>query len=65
VATGRGELDGEPVVMILRRKNGDWTPASPVRVDVEDGRITRIADYLHCPWILPSAVSIDFSKDPT
>jgi len=51
--------------MILRRKNGDWTPASPVRVDVEDGRITRIADYLHCPWILPSAVSIDFSKDPT
>lgn len=60
-----GELDGEPVVMILRRTNGDWTPAAPVRVDVADGRITHIADYMHCPWILPSAVSIDLPKDPT
>jgi hypothetical protein len=23
----------------------------------EDGRITRIAVYLHCPWILPAATS--------
>jgi len=57
------ELDGEPVVMILQLKTGDWTPAAPVRLEIANGRITRIADYLHCPWILPSAISIDFSKD--
>ena len=31
------------------------TPAFVIRVDVRDCRITRIADYTHCPWVLTDA----------
>jgi RNA polymerase sigma-70 factor, ECF subfamily len=60
-----GELDGEPTLFILQRDAGDWTPTALVRLDVEDGRITRITDYSHCPWILPSAASLTVSEQAT
>lgn len=53
-----GELDGEPVVVILHRTADVWEPAAAVRLDVTDGRITFIADYWHCPWLLPAAASL-------
>ena len=64
-----GELDGEPVIVIGhhpspddRVGNGKWTLPGVVRLEVDDaGRITRIADYLHCPWIIPSASSFHLS----
>jgi hypothetical protein len=31
---------------------------SIVRLALEDQRIVRIADYSHCPWILPAATSV-------
>jgi RNA polymerase sigma-70 factor (ECF subfamily) len=67
-----GEVDGEPVVLILTQapNGGDWSPRAMVRLEVEDqaiGRpgvelfgplIRRIADYLHCPWVLLAATSV-------
>jgi RNA polymerase sigma-70 factor, ECF subfamily len=53
-----GELDGEPVIIRLRRDTDRWTPATVVRLDVTDHRIVWVADYSHCPWILPAATSV-------
>ncbi len=53
-----GELDGEPIVVILRRAADAWSPGGFVRLEVSDGQIIRIADYFHCPWIVPAAVSV-------
>jgi RNA polymerase sigma-70 factor (ECF subfamily) len=53
-----GEVDGEPAILILHREADRWTPASIVRLDVTDHRITRVMDYSHCPWILPAASSV-------
>ena len=53
-----GEVDGEPVVVILMNRDSDeWKPEAVVRLEVTDHRVTRIADYIHCPWILPAAAS--------
>jgi len=48
-----GELDGEPALVLLHLREGAWEIAGVIQVEVgEDGRIRRIADYQHCPWIL-------------
>jgi RNA polymerase sigma-70 factor (ECF subfamily) len=53
-----GEVDGEPVVIILRRGADDaWKPLSLIRLVLEDHRIARIADYHECPWILGAAIA--------
>ncbi|HEY1941439.1 MAG TPA: RNA polymerase sigma factor [Roseiarcus sp.] len=53
-----GEIDGETVVMILRDDVEDVTPFSVIRLDVADGRIVRVADYIKCPWVIEAAASI-------
>jgi hypothetical protein len=45
-----GEVDGEPVVVTLRRGADTWTSYSVIRVNVTGQKIERIADYIHCPW---------------
>ena len=50
-----GELEGEPVLMILRRGPDTWTAFSAIRMDVTDQKVQRIRDYIHCPWIVPAA----------
>ena len=52
-----GELDGEPVVIILQRGADTWTVYSAIRMNVIDQEIERIADYIHCPWMIPAAAS--------
>jgi RNA polymerase sigma-70 factor (ECF subfamily) len=48
-----GEVDGEPAIVLLHFRDGAWEIAGVTRVEVgADGRIRRIADYQHCPWIL-------------
>src|SRR5262249_6390420 len=39
-----GEVDGQPQVILLQQEGGVWTPQWLVRLDITDGRITRIAD---------------------
>jgi RNA polymerase sigma-70 factor (ECF subfamily) len=53
-----GEIDGESVIITLHRDTDGWTPKAVVRLYVTDGRIMRIADYAHCPWVLSAATSV-------
>ena len=50
-----GEVDGEPVVIILLRGADTWTPHSVVRLTVVGRHIGRIVDYVHCPWVISMA----------
>jgi RNA polymerase sigma-70 factor (ECF subfamily) len=59
-----GEVDGEPAVIIMQPDMDTWTPKAFVRFDVTNHEIVRIADYLHCPWILPAATSVVVAELP-
>jgi RNA polymerase sigma-70 factor, ECF subfamily len=50
-----GEADGEAVVVILRDDPQGAVPFSAIRVGISGGRITSIADYIKCSWILETA----------
>jgi RNA polymerase sigma-70 factor (ECF subfamily) len=53
-----GEVEGQPVVVVLTRTADTWAPHSIVRLNVLGRRISQIADYWHCPWVL-SRVSLE------
>ena len=55
-----GEVDGEPVVIMLERGADTWSPHSVVRLNVIGEQIERIVDYAHCPWMLTTADSVNF-----
>ena len=55
---GLAEVDGEPVVVVLRRGVDTFTPYSFVRLHVSGQEIDRIVDYSHCPWITSLADSV-------
>ena len=50
-----GEVDGQPVVIVLERVAEAWRRRALVRIEVVDGRIARITDYFLCPWMLDAA----------
>jgi len=54
-----GEVDGEPVVIMLQRGPDTWTPYSMVRLHVTGQSIDRIVDYGHCPWVISTALSVN------
>src|SRR5215813_12908942 len=48
-----GEVDGEPSIILLNKRNGEWEIEGIIRLDIgADGRVEQISDYQHCPWIL-------------
>jgi len=53
-----GEVDGETMVIVLRRDVDTWTPYAPVRLNVTGEQIDQIVDYAHCPWMIPIATSV-------
>jgi len=53
-----GEVDSEPVAIILQRGADTWTPYSVVRLKVIGEQIEHIVDYAHCPWVIPAAASV-------
>lgn len=57
-----GEVDGAPVVIVLRRGADTWTPHSAIRFDVVGRRIERIVDYIHCPWVISAATTLTVAK---
>jgi RNA polymerase sigma-70 factor, ECF subfamily len=59
-----GEVDGEPVVLILKRGADAWTPYSSIRFDVIGQRIERIVDYIHCPWVIEAATAVTVERVP-
>ncbi len=55
---GLSEVDGETVVVVLRRDVDTFTPYSFVRLHFSGQQIDRIVDYSHCPWIAPLAEDV-------
>ena len=55
-----GEVDGAALILILQQGESGWVPESCIRLDIADGRIQRIADFIHCPWVLGAATSVAF-----
>jgi RNA polymerase sigma-70 factor, ECF subfamily len=53
-----GEVDGEPVAIVLGRAADTWAPRSVVRLALAQDGIQLIVDYSHCPWILEAASSV-------
>jgi len=53
-----GEVDGEPVLIVLQRGTDTWTSYSVIRMKVSAQGIDQIVDYIHCPWMIPAAASI-------
>jgi RNA polymerase sigma-70 factor (ECF subfamily) len=48
-----GEVDGEPTIVLLNSRDGSWEIEGIIQLEVDaDGRIRRICDYQHCPWVL-------------
>jgi RNA polymerase sigma-70 factor, ECF subfamily len=59
-----GDVDGEPVVIILQRGADTWTPYSIVRLNVIGQHIDRVVDYVHCPWVISMADSVTVVAHP-
>jgi RNA polymerase sigma-70 factor (ECF subfamily) len=59
-----GELDGEPVLIILQRGADTWTSYSVIRMNVVGDKIEGIADYIHCPWVIPAAAAVSLADRP-
>lgn len=57
-----GEVDGEPVLIVLQRGADTWTSYSVIRMKVIGEKIERIADYIHCPWMLAAATNVTVAK---
>ena len=57
-----GDVDGEPVVIILQRGADTWSTYSAIRMNVVGEKIDRIVDYIHCPWIVPAAESVSVAR---
>jgi RNA polymerase sigma-70 factor, ECF subfamily len=57
-----GEVDGEAVIVRLHGEAGAWTPNAVIRLEVAGGRVARIRDYSHCPWVLSAAGSVMVSE---
>ena len=58
-----GDVDGEPVVLVLKRGADAWTPYSghPFRRDRPTDR-PRFVDYIHCPWVIEAATTVTIDK---
>jgi RNA polymerase sigma-70 factor (ECF subfamily) len=52
-----GEVDGHPAIIAFYRDGDAWGPRSVARLEQADGRVVRIVDYVHCPWVLANAFS--------
>jgi RNA polymerase sigma-70 factor (ECF subfamily) len=53
-----GEVDGEPVLIVLQRGADTWTSYSVIRMKVIGQEIEQIVDYIHCPWMIAAANSV-------
>jgi RNA polymerase sigma-70 factor (ECF subfamily) len=54
-----GDVDGEPVVIMLERGADTWMAYSVVRLKVIGEQIDQIVDYAHSPWVVPAADTVE------
>ena len=57
-----GEVDGEPAVVVLHRGPDAWKPYALIRLEVVGQQIVHISDYVHCPWVILPAESVNFDE---
>ena len=48
-------VDGEPVVVHLKKLGADWRPHAAIRLWWRDGKVVRIKDYAHVDYLLRDA----------
>ena len=53
-----GTVDGEHAVIIMCADASGLTPFSAIRIQVLDGHIVSIADYVKSSWILGAAAEV-------
>ena len=53
-----GQVDGEPVLIVLQRGVDVWAPQAIIRIGTSDRQIVSIVDYTHCPWVLTAAAAV-------
>ena len=51
-----GEVDGEPAIVCLREKDGQWIAQHAVRLKWRAGHVVKIRDYVHAPGVLSEAL---------
>jgi RNA polymerase sigma-70 factor, ECF subfamily len=56
-----GELDGEPVLIVLQRGPDTWSSYSVIRMKVIGQEIEQVVDYIHCPWLISAAISLSIA----
>jgi RNA polymerase sigma-70 factor (ECF subfamily) len=52
-------VDGEPLIVHWRRIDGEWRATTAVRLWWEQGKVTRIRDYVHVEYLLQDSRAID------
>jgi len=57
-----GEVEGEPAIIVLNRTSDGTEYETVIRVEVAGGRVVRIVDYVHCPWVLTVAGSVSVDR---
>jgi RNA polymerase sigma-70 factor (ECF subfamily) len=57
-----GSVDGATAVIILRDDTDEPTPFSVIRLDVDDGRVVGITDYIKCSWVLDAADFVSINE---
>jgi RNA polymerase sigma-70 factor (ECF subfamily) len=57
-----GEVDGQAVIVALYGDGDAWGPHSVARLELVDGRVVGIVDYVHCPWVLANALSLEIGE---
>lgn len=50
-----GRLDGDVTIIVHRDQGRGMEPSGIVKLDVRDGRISRILDCSKCPWVIAAA----------
>jgi RNA polymerase sigma-70 factor (ECF subfamily) len=51
----QGDIDGEAVLVLLGGLAASDLVSAVIRLDVSDGKVTRIRHYTRCPWLLQPA----------
>jgi RNA polymerase sigma-70 factor, ECF subfamily len=53
------DVDDQSAIVLLHDRDDAWEIAGVIRLEIgADGRITRIADYQHCPWLLTAGAIV-------
>lgn len=53
-----GTADGEDVVIIMRDDPNGLALFSLIRIEIIDGRVVNIADYVKCSWVIDVAMQL-------